>query len=591
MRERVSVESVLREEILPLFDKSPEELLNELRSFRVLVAGDEVSGIFAKVSEILCDLYERAIKRGIRDRGIYPLSVLRLPRVGKKIEEKLEETEEREHLRSKILKYFVFRENLYLVLEKDGPRGELTNGIPNLAVGVPIADSQRGDSLPSAALFRDSEEKSQTELKKILSDLAFRYYYDWCGKELGFGREFIKNLERISSMTTLELIDLKLKVREISFAAEGSRFEEPSRKILRTLERVINDRLRASRGKRSGSEDTFSWIAQFPEVFTSKVPGFDLIVLRISGGRSLSKKVMSCLELLKSGGKAVAELPETFLFHEEWKEVRAKVSGKIKRVERSPNKLIVVLEGAPVQASQGEGTPLILGLSDRERRTIDQILSRFPLKVGDLFRIEPGLRIRRLSGEEGTMDVLLPENISLYRVSGRLKKLNLNVLKENLKERALNLAVPKVAVSRKSDFSSLPVPHLKITASADNEGLIPTDGVLCLLPLEEERVHLSVMAAYMNSILFGWLLHRLSFGLTGAPVNLTPYSLSLMPISDILFESHRIRELSERLTTDGFNPEVFSALEEEILLAFGFSPEDMPLSYRKLLSEPEVVKI
>lgn len=549
-------------------EESIRNALNTLKSLRVLIYRVEDPEIQKGVARLIGDLYERIVNRIKKTSFNHLLEIKLMPRVGKVKVINPGDVEDREILRRLILDHFISGKNLFI------HRDDINH--------------QEGE----APLFED-EEKSQSRLREILSQIAFRYYFDWCGKELGFGKDFIKNLERISSMTNLELVELKKMVREILLCSLSSRFEADARRILWVIENVLESRIRGSRRERE-PDIPAKFYARYPEVFFGEDRGFTHILFSCDNEKKSNPASFLALEYaVREGGSLIARLPVTFAISEEWAEARSRLKKSLKELSQEGEFLTCTFEPGKTYKSS-DPDPIMISVPPKEEALIKSISSRFPIRLRDLCTIEPGLRIRRLVSENATYGAVFPENLLPYRIGGSIRRVDLSSLKESAQERAFNLARPKVVVVRKADFSTLPIPHIKVTASPDLEGLIPSDGLISILPEQSDLPQdlvIFTLTAFMNSILFGWLLHRTGFALINKEINLTPYSLGVVPLSDDLLESVRIGELARKLYEEKFNGEVFLALEEEILICYGLSPENMPLSYRKLLAQPEVVKI
>ena len=556
-------------------EPSYRRCLDILRDLRVLIAGEVPKSVREEVYRAIGSLYEKLAlklrKEGMR--GI--LQTVSLRRVGKEEVRDLSEIEESRDLSELILSHFVKRHNVLEIVDDLG-EGNL-EGIKG------------EESLLSKALFPEKEEQQGSILSNILSDVGFRWYIDWCGDRLGFGKGFLKNLERLPSMTTLELIELFSKMRKVHFHADRSKYSERIGEVLSILRKVIEWRILSARSGKKDRRDPRILVLDFPEAFTGVERGFDLIITASVGG---SKGVRTFLEegtgLLKEDGRIIALVPFEFTYAEEWKEARKRLRGGILRLERDSESLLALVKRTE---AGGESGPILILESDKERRVIEEIREVCGKTLGEIAGIERGLRIRRFVSEEGSLEAVFPEDITNYRVSGPLKKLHLRKAGEKVIKKAEALAVPKVLLLRRAEFSEVPGPHLKVTACADTRGAVPADGLLALLP-KESNADLFSLAGWLNSILFGWLIHRLSFNAVQRDLQLSEFYLESLPVPPHLIERGEFSDLVRGIDPKGADfAERFLEAEREVLRALGLEAERMPLSYRKLLEEPGLVKI
>ena len=556
-------------------EPSYKRCLDILRDLRVLIAGEVPESVREEVYKTFGSLYEKLALRLRKEglRGIFQTVSLR--RVGKEEVRDLSEVEDSRVLSELILNHFVKRHNVLEILDDLG-EGHL-EGIKG------------EDSLLSKALFPEKEEQQGSILSKILSDVGFRWYIDWCGDRLGFGKGFLKNLQRLPSMTTIELIDLFSKMRKVHFHADSSKYSERIAEVISILRKVIEWRILSARSGKKERRDPRILVLDFPEAFTGEERGFDLIITAdVSGSKGVRAFLEQVTGLLKEDGRIIALVPFEFTFAEEWKEARKRLREGILRLERDSESLLALVKRTE---ASGESGPILILDSDRERRVIEEIREVCGKTLGEVARIERGLRIRRFVSEEGNLEAVFPEDISNYRVSGPLKKLNLRKAGEKVIKKAEALAVPKVLLLRRAEFSEIPGPHLKVIACADTEGSVPADGLLALVP-KDTGSDLFALAGWINSILFGWLIHRLSFNAVGRDFQLSEFYLEGLPVPDHLIENREFGELIRDIDPKSADfADRFLEAEREVLRALGLEAERMPLSYRKLLEDPGLVKI
>jgi len=546
-----------------------------LKEIRVLLVGNLPDTLKAECTRSLGSLYEKLALKLRKEgfRGI--LEAVSLRRVGKEESTDLSEVDDYEKLKELINHHFVSRYNLF---EMTGPPGLET-----------VAGLGEEKDLFSTALFPEKEEAQSSELSSILSDVGFRWYIDWCGDRLGFGKGFLKNLERLPSMTTIELIDLLSKIKRIQSHSEGSKYTQRISEIILILKKVIEKRILSSRSGKRISKDPKLLILEFPEAFSGSERGFDLVIAgSVDDPQGLKTFLEGVQGLLKEEGRVLGILPYEFTYSEEWQGVRKRIRKGILKLNAERDR-VVVLFGRSEESK--EGGPILILENDRERRVIEEIGEICGATLGGSVIIEKGIRVRRFRSEEGILKGVFPENLTTYRVSGPLEKLSLKKAGEKVVRKADFLAVPKVLVLRRAEYSEIPSPHLKVIGAVDEEGSIPSDGLIALIP-RNDSLDLHALAGWINSILFGWILHRLSFNSVSKSTQLSEFYLKDLPLPLHLIGnesfSRIIRDLDPQ---DSDFHSRFLEAEEEILKSLGFEAENMPLSYRKLLSDPALVKI
>ena len=562
---------------LPFEEKAhePGKLLSSLRRTRILMIHDAVESFHDIVSSAFIKLYEKAITK---EKGI---RITLLPRVGKKEFIDISESDSAELRRERIFNHLFLRDNLYC-LSREG-----VDNLPNCAVGdLPSV----AGSLSAGCLFPDLESEVEEEFRELTSDIGFKWYLDWCSRELGDGKDISKELREIRILPTDRLLRLMINLSEFLRASEGTKFSPMINRMRRLISRVLKSRVQSGRrGRPAGRE--VNLLTEFPEVFEDG--GFDLVIIDGTGSkaREVRRMVVSSLDLLKPEGTLFLTLPRASTYSDSYGELRSLLVRRLRIVSRVEEGVVFLAgrEQAQGMVLQSVGDRILTFDNPRERKLVERIIQGSKKTLSDIAILREGARLRRYTGEEGTVKVIFPENIFNYRLGGPFRYLREEDIEDSVRRKVRDMRKPKVVVTRKVEVSSHPQGFLRFFCARDGEGYPVSEGVMGIIPRSEDADP-RVMLGLLSSLVFRWLLHRIVFDMDSGTLRLSSAGLGSVPVGEGLGElAGEVSRVVEELERE-FRKDKFLELENLILRSYGLELEDMPRSYRELYSSPDAVR-
>ncbi len=562
---------------LPFEEKihKPDELLSSLSKTRVLLIHDAVESFHDVVSSAFIRLYEKAITK---EKGI---RITLLPRVGKREFIDISESETAEIRRERIFNHLFLRDNLYCLFKEE------VNNFPNCAVGdLPSV----AGSLSAGCLFPDLESEVEEEFRELTSDIGFKWYLDWCSRELGDGKDISKELREIRTLPTDRLLGLMVNLSEFLRASEGTKFNPMIDKMRGLVSRVLKSRIQGGRrGRPVGRE--VNLLTEFPEVFEDG--GFDLVIIDGTKGRAreVRRMVGSSIDLLKPGGTLFLTLPRTSTYSDGYGELRSLLLPRLRIVSRVEEGVVFLAgrEQAHGMVLQSVGDRILTFDNLRERKLVERIIQDSKKTLSDIAILKEGARLRRYTGEEGTVKVIFPENIFNYRLGGPFRYLREEGIEDSVMRKVRDMSRPKVVITRKVEVSSHPQGFLRFFCARDREGYPMSESVMGVIPRSEEADP-GIILGLLSSLVFRWLMHRIVFDMDSGTLRLSSGGLGSVPVGEglggVAEEVSRVVEELER----EFRREKFLELENLILRSYGLELEDMPRSYRELYSSPDAVR-
>ena len=555
--------------------RDSEHLFEDLRKTKVLLIHSAVEKVGGAVSLAFLKLYEKAIARSGSVR------VVLLPRVGKKEFIDISPREDPEIRKEKILRHLFLKDNLYCITRKEG------TPFPNWRAGdIP----SRRDTLSTRCLFHDLEEEVEENLKRLTADIGFKWYLDWCSKELGEKENISGYVQEIRNLPTEKLMNLMVKLFELSKASEGTKFNSHIRQMRELISKVLRSRVQTGKRGRPSRREV-NLVTEFPEVFEEG--GFDLAVIDGTEIKAtdLWRILRNSKESLKPSGDLFLILPRNFTYSEPYGEIRNFILGRARIISKVEEGIAVLAGRDQVQGMvfPSVGNRILTFENPKERSLIERIVQESRRRLSDIAVLMEGARLRRYTGKEGEERVIFPENIFNYRLSGPYRYLKKEERAERTLKKLKDILKPKVVMTRKVEVSSYPPGFLRFFCARDGEGSPISEGVLGIVPLTEE-IGSRVILGLVSSLLFRWLMHRIAFDMDTATLKMSSEGVGILPVGNSLSDvAQEVSGLVSELERE-FRRETFIELENLILRSYGLKIEEMPRSYRELYSSPDAVR-
>ena len=194
---------------------------------------------------------------------------------------------------------------------------------------------------------------------------------------------------------------------------------------------------------------------------------------------------------------------------------------------------------------------LITGVDQSETRLAERLLSS-GLRFGDVTETFRGLPWQRFATSDGDEPLVAGKDLSRYAINPKAK--SLSVLPRDGAEKSKRLRQRKIVAQNIVAHIGQPVPHIRITAALDSQGLLNLDTVNNTITLDQEWP-LEVLVALLNSKVYSWYMYRFVYNQAIRTMHFDSPYVSELPLpppfsTSQLDEIVRLTELASGLRAD-----------------------------------------
>ena len=154
--------------------------------------------------------------------------------------------------------------------------------------------------------------------------------------------------------------------------------------------------------------------------------------------------------------------------------------------------------------SASKSQVLVTGVDDWETRLGEKLLSS-GLRFGDVTDTFRGLPWQRLATDDGVEPLIAGKDLTRYAINSNLGALAATPSSESGKVESLRQ--PKIVSQNIVAHIGKPVPHIRIIAALDSNGLLNLDTVNNTFTLDD-RWPLEALVALLNSKTYSWYMYR-----------------------------------------------------------------------------------
>jgi len=361
------------------------------------------------------------------------------------------------------------------------------------------------------------------------------------------------------------------------------------------LNRIANESLKESFDSKEGSfiglkGQPFNWEIEFPELFLTNNPGFDIILGNPPHGAELSQEergfieqnydtgkgykntaflfIERSLSKLRRGGRLGFVIPKSLTFAQEWRKVRnllldnfsieeiADISKAFKGVLLEQVVLLVsnsceqkpIFKGhylGPTSRPDSEFNEIPFSLckeidafpihANEKSRSIYDKIKKISIPLGNISKTFRGLPLQsKLKKAKGIFDeeALIGDDIARYSFREPRKFLPTSLLE---REKVDLMRRAKIISQRIVAHVTRPVDHIILMSTLDERGLVNVDTVENTI-IEDATYDPKHILALVNSRLIGWLTYVFIYNKAVRTMDFDGYYVGKIPVAEKLRE-------------------------------------------------------